>query len=326
MDRTHSANVLGVEDGSLSQPPPRASRRPPFPSSASREVPGGVDTGGWVTTGGQQRPFADPTRSSSQLSQRRPPLGAGRRGGRRVLGVHASPRSPLLSSPGISTEPRGRRPRTPATGGGDHGWRRARAVGGRNPGSPLPAGPPLPAAAPEPCGAEPPGQSLPPAPAVRLKAAERKVRWARAGRRGVAGGRPRESALPPSALLGLRAPAGEGALARAPAAVAPPGRDVWAVRGPVGSAAPWAAATVPGGCPAGPLASWCPFPSRLSGTCPAGPGDGSSLREVVPAQTRASRPGRPDVDLGWGVGPGRGRGRWDFPQARPGAWREQGRV
>lgn len=117
MDRTHSANVLGIEDGSLSQPPPRASRRPPFPGPASREVPGGVDTGGWVTTGGQQRPFADPTRSSSQLSQRRAPLGAGRRGGGRVLGVPASPHYPLLSSPGVSLEPGGQ-PLAGGTAGG----------------------------------------------------------------------------------------------------------------------------------------------------------------------------------------------------------------
>lgn len=77
--------------------------------AASREVPGNVGTGGWVATGGQQRPFLDLIPSSSQLSQRR----SAPRGWE--AGQRESPQGSCLTPP--PTPPESRlllRPRGPA--------------------------------------------------------------------------------------------------------------------------------------------------------------------------------------------------------------------
>uniref|UniRef100_A0A8D2DFI0 Ras homolog family member C n=1 Tax=Sciurus vulgaris TaxID=55149 RepID=A0A8D2DFI0_SCIVU len=127
----------------------------------------------------------DAAPSASQLSDADLPLGAGRRGRGRVLGVPPAPvtahSSAVGAAPGDSPSARGRRPRSLARSRGDLWPPGARAGGGPSQGPPP--------GRPSPCRARPPrrgaeggrgpsGQSQPPAPAAQLEAAERKVELA----------------------------------------------------------------------------------------------------------------------------------------------------
>lgn len=283
-----------------------------------------------MATGGQQRPFPDPTPSASQLSRRRSAPG-GWKAGQRLSPRGVPPAAHSPDPPGIPLPTPGRsRDKWPCPGLGC-GQAEPRAA-------PRPVPPPAGPAPPR-RGAEG-GRGGAPWVSLSLR------HWPRSWRRrsgrytgpgGWGGGASRElvpgRALSPSfAWPELGAPGGEGASARARAALLPLGRAAsglcggrrgWPLPGLRRGLSPTPLRELPHGasrllCPSlGP----CPSPPGFPEPASPGkkPGGNLGVRGGAPVQPlwlpgRAARCGP-----GSGCGSGHESGwRWEFP--RPGRW------
>lgn len=288
---------------------------------------------GWPREG-SSGPFPTPPRAPHNFPDAGPPLGAGRRGRGRVLEGSRPPPTPRTRQ--------GSHPRPPAaagTGGHAPGW----AVGRRSQGPP-------PRPVPPPAGPAPPRRGAEGgrggAPRVSLSLRHWPRSWRRrsgrySGPGGWGGGASRElvpgrALSPSSAWPELGAPGGEGASARARAALLPLGRAAsglcWGRRGrPLPGLrrglSPTPLRELPRGasrllCPSlGP----CPSPPGFPEPAPPGekPGGNLGVRGGAPVQP----PWLPGRAARCGPGPGCGSGhesgwRWEFPQAGPVEWRE----